>query len=192
MQLYLSPEEVAQQLKVEMADILGLVECGKIRAMRIGNNIRIPEMELDKLLVTCAAAQTPPDAEVLHDGSRWCRTRTGTRFRVSGSIADGAEIWPGQMRYPIRFAKSVMKDLLAHFNTRGDVAVGGSFDGPSSGSLGEFIQQRLNTKMNPAVYVAALLLEEGLAEPSPRRGHISFVHPAYQKDELPKTLVALP
>lgn len=51
--------------------------------------------------------------------------------------------------------------------------MGGSFSGPPSGSLGEFIQQRLPTKMNPAVYVAALLIEEGYAEES-RRGYIRF------------------
>jgi len=39
--------------------------------------------------------------------------------------------------------------------------------------LGEFIQQKLKTKMNPAVYVAALLIEDGYAEPA-RRGYIQF------------------
>jgi hypothetical protein len=72
-------------------------------------------------------------------------------FRVSGSIAEGAEIWPGQMRYPIKFPKAVMKAMLAHFGKGGDVAIGGSFDGPPAGSLGEFIQQKLKTKMKPAV-----------------------------------------
>jgi hypothetical protein len=39
--------------------------------------------------------------------------------------------------------------------------------------LGEFIQQKLKTKMNPAVYVAALLIDEEYAEAS-RRGYIRF------------------
>ena len=43
---------------------------------------------------------------------------------------------------------------MAHFS-EGEVAVGDSFDGPVSGSLGEFIQQKLKTRMNSAVYVAA-------------------------------------
>jgi hypothetical protein len=54
------------------------------------------------------------------------------------------------MRYPIRFPKSFMDALLAHF-PEGEVPVGGSFDGPVGSSLGEFIQERLKTKMNPAV-----------------------------------------
>jgi hypothetical protein len=65
-----------------------------------------------------------------------------------------------------------MNALLTHFSER-EVAVGGSFDGPPPGSLGEFIQQKLQTKMNPAVYIAALLIEEGYADAS-RRGYIRF------------------
>ena len=76
------------------------------------------------------------------------------------------------MRYPIKFPKSFMDAMLARF-PEGEAAVGGSFDGPSRGSLGEFIQQKLKTKMNPAVYVAALLIEEGYAD-APRRGYIQF------------------
>ena len=63
-----------------------------------------------------------------------------------------------------------MDALLARF-PEGDVAVGGSFDDPGNGSLGEFIQDKLPTKMNPAVYVAALLIDEGYADES-RRGYI--------------------
>jgi len=179
MQSYLTPEETAQQLKVEVPEILSLIEQGKLRAIRIGNNIRIPEKELERLPVTCAATSTAtddlphsPDAEASQDDSRWCLTRTGrAKFRVSGSVAAGAEIWPGKMRYPIKFPKSFMNAMLAHF--KGEVAVGGSFDSPTRGSLGEFIQQKTKTKMNPAVYVAALLIEEGYADAS-RRGYIRF------------------
>src|ERR1700679_3012277 len=53
------------------------------------------------------------------------------------------ELWPGQMRYPIKFSKSFMKSLLTHFKG-GQVAVGASFDGPPPGSSGEFIQHELN------------------------------------------------
>jgi len=186
MQSYLSPEEAAQQLKVEVTEIISLVEEGKLRAIRIGSNIRIPETELERLLVTCAA-QTHSPSEALADGSRWCLTRTGTKFRVSGSIVDGAEIWPGKMRYPIKFPQSFMKALLTHFKG-GEVAVGGSFDGPSPGSLGEFIQQKLNTRMNPAVYVAALLIDEGYALASGRRGYIDFHPQAYRPNEISFTL----
>lgn len=173
---YLTPEETAQQLKVEVAEIMALIDKGKLRAISIGNNIRIPESELEKLLVTSAAGPTPSASgatERLPDNSRLVLMRSGrTTFRVSGSIAAGAEIWPGKMRYPIRFPKSFMDALLAHF-PEGEVAVGGSFDGPVAGSLGEFIQKKLKTKMNPAVYLAALLIEEGYAEAS-RRGYLRF------------------
>jgi excisionase family DNA binding protein len=175
---YLTPEETAQQLKVEVTQIMRLIEQGKLRAIKIGNNIRIPEPEVEKLLVTSAAGPTPtddPDSPVIErlpDNCRVVLTRTGKSFRVSGSIAGGAEILPGKMRYPIKFPKSFMDALLARF-PKGEVAVGGSFDGPPPGSLGEFIQQKLPTKMNPAVYVAALLVEEGYAVWS-RRGYIGF------------------
>jgi len=190
---YLTPEELAQQLKVEVPEIMSLIEQGKLRAIRIGNNTRIPEAQVEKLLVICAAvpglSNDPPtsQAEALPTGSRWCLTRTGTKFRVSGSVADGAEIWPGKMPYPIKFSKSFMEAMLAHFRP-GDVAVGGSFDGPSPGSLGEFIQQKLQTKMNPAVYIAALLLEEEYADQSHRRGYICFRDPAFYGNQLSKTL----
>jgi excisionase family DNA binding protein len=179
MQSYLTLEETAEQLKVEVTEIMLLIEQGKLRAIRIGNNIRIPETEVEKLLFTSAAGPTrtdvpaSPATETLPDNSRLIPTRTGrATFRVSGSIAAGADIWPGKMRYPIKFPKSFMGALLAHFS-EGEVAVGGSFDGPLRDSLGEFIQQELKTKMNPAVYLAALLIEEGYADAS-HRGYIRF------------------
>src|SRR5580700_6565921 len=102
MQSYLTPQETAQHLKVEVTEILALIEQGKLGAIRIGSNIRIPEPELEKLLVTSAAGPTPaaPGAtEILPDNSRLVLTRTGrTTFRMSGSVAAGAEIWPGKMR----------------------------------------------------------------------------------------------
>ena len=175
---YLTPEEVGERLKVAASEILALIDEGKLRAIRIGNNIRIPEPELENLAVTCAAGPAPvaipapSRADMPGDNTRWVDTRTRrAKFRVSGSVAAGAEIWPGKMRYPIKFPKAFMDALLAHFRG-GDVPVGGSFDGPVTGSLGEFIQQKLGTKMNPAVYIAALLIDEGYAEPSPRRGSI--------------------
>ncbi len=166
---YLTLEETAARLKVAEADIQSLIDQGKLRALNIMNNIRIPEAELERLPITCAARPTAPPL----DNSRLARTRTGKEFRVSGSIAEGAEIWPGKMRYPIRFPKAFLDALLERFAEAEEVAVGGSFSGPVSASLGEFIQQNLPTKMNPAVYIAALLIEEGYAEDS-RRGCIRF------------------
>jgi excisionase family DNA binding protein len=179
---YLTPEELAELLKIEVKDVMSLIEQGKLRAIRIGNNIRIREAEVEKLQTTCAAvpadgddlpASPPSDQEALPDGSRWCATRTGrAKFRVMGSIATGAEIWPGQMQYPIKFPKHFMDAMLERFRDA-EAPVGGKFDDPGQGSLGEFIQLQLQTKMNPAVYLAALLIDEGYADPA-RRGYIRF------------------
>ncbi|MGA7462104.1 MAG: helix-turn-helix domain-containing protein [Candidatus Korobacteraceae bacterium] len=179
MQNYLTPEETAQHLKVEVTEIMPLIEQGKLRAIRIGNNIRVPEQEVENLLITSAAGPNPSDVlasiltRSLPDNARLVRTRTGrATFRVRGGVAVGADIWPGKMQYPIKFPKSFMDDVLTHFSEK-EVAVGGSFDGPLRGSLGEFIQRKIKTKMNPAVYLAALLIEEGYADAS-RRGYIRF------------------
>jgi excisionase family DNA binding protein len=182
MMSYLTPEELAQQLKIEVGDVMSLIEQGTLRAIRIGSSIRIREEEVEKLQITCAAVpsaiaplpSSPPlDNDALTDGSRWCLTRTGrAKFRVLGSIATGADIWPGKMQYPIKFPKQFMDALLKRFHDA-EAPVGGKFDDAGRGSLGEFIQQKLGTKMNPAVYLAALLIDEGYAAPA-RRGYIRF------------------
>ena len=182
MHSYLTPEETAQQLRIEVPDVMSLIEQGKLRAIRIGDNIRIRETELERLEITCAAAPTAvdaPDASLTIDamklpaGQRWIVTRTGrAKFRALGSAAAGVEIWPGRMQYPIKFPKEFMEALLARFRDE-EVPVGGKFDDPGRGSLGEFIQKKLKIKMNPAVYLAALLIEEGYADPG-RRGYIRF------------------
>ncbi len=111
--------------------------------------------------------QNQPDGEPLPDGSRWCLTPTGTKFRVSGSISSGAEIWPDKASQPIRFSKDFMDDLLNRFRGQ-KVSIGGRFDFPGRGSLGEFIQLKLGISTNPAVYLAGLLIDEGYAESSGR------------------------
>jgi hypothetical protein len=104
---------------------------------------------------------------------RWCSTRTGRgKFGVSGSIAGGVNIWPGRMQYPIKFPKWFTDEMLATFCGK-KVAIGGKFDGPDEGSLGEFIQEKLKIKMNPAVYIAALLIQEEFADDA-GRGYIKF------------------
>ena len=45
---------------------------------------------------------------------------------------------------------------------------------PEEGSFGQWIQEKLPTKMNPACYVAGLLIEEGYAERA-RAGVIRFL-----------------
>ena len=180
MQSFLTLEEAAQHLRVEPSEILALVEQGKMRAILIGTTIRIPEAEFDRLSVTCSASplvevetRSQPTDDAAPGNWRVCTTRNGTPFRVAGSVATGAEIWPGKKaNYPIRFPKWFMGAMLSHFAGE-EVAVGGSFDGPTPGSVGEFVQQQLKIKMNPAVYVVGLLIEEGYAEAS-RRGYIRF------------------
>ncbi len=151
-----------------------------MRAILIGTTIRIPEAEFDRLSVTCSASplvevetRSRPTGDAALGNWRICTTRNGTPFRVAGSVATGAEIWPGKKaNYPIRFPKWFMGAMLSHFSGE-EVAVGGSFDGPTPGSVGEFIQRQLKIKMNPAVWVVGLLIEEGYAEAS-RRGYIRF------------------
>ena len=122
--------------------------------------------------------------EILADGARWCRTRTGRAgFRVTGSIATGANIWPGKMLYPVKFPKPFMDAVLKRFKT-GEFPVGGTFDNPVKGSLGEFIQQQLHLKLNPAVYLAALLINEGYAEET-RRGYLKLVSGTKPEPEQP-------
>ena len=71
-----------------------------------------------------------------------------------------------------KFPKHFMDVMLERF-CDAEVVVGDKFDDPGRGSLGEFIQQKLKTKMNPAVYLAALLIDEGYAD-SVQRGYIQF------------------
>lgn len=182
MPTYFTPEELAQILKIKMEDVMTLISDGKLSAIRIGESIRISEAELDNLAVTCAAGpvsnaptkEAETDDQALAPGQRWCATRSGrAKFRVSGSLASGASIWPGKMQSPIKFPKTFIDKMLAHFKV-GEFAIGGKFDDPGKGSLGEFIQHELRIKMNPAVYMAALLIDEGYAE-STSRGHIRLI-----------------
>jgi excisionase family DNA binding protein len=99
---------MARSAALEVPEILALIEEGKLRAIRIGSNIRIPEPELERLPVTCAAGPAPaederdlPDTETPLENTRLVATRTGrATFRVAGSVAAGAEIWPGKNALP--------------------------------------------------------------------------------------------
>lgn len=94
----------------------------KLKAIRIGSSIRILETELERLPVTCGGRAcrrrsggftSPCDRG---PGSRWCLTRTGrAKFRVSGSVAKRADIRPGRMPYPIKFAKQFMDAMLSRW-----------------------------------------------------------------------------
>ncbi|MCC6394803.1 MAG: helix-turn-helix domain-containing protein [Bryobacterales bacterium] len=134
MQSYLTPEEAAQHLKVSADEITTLITGGKLKSIRIGNYLRIPENEFESLLVTCAAvapvnnherATTSDNALPLPAGSRWCSTRSGrAQFRVSGSVTRGAEVaWP-----------NVLSDQVSQA-VHGCAA--GSLSGPGSAGWGQ-------------------------------------------------------
>ncbi len=126
MRSYLTPEEIAQQLKVGLVEITSLVEQGKLKAIRIGSSIRIPETELERLLVTCAAVATDDSAdlpihatEILPEGSRWCFTRTKrARFRVSGSVAEGADVCRAECSIQSSFLDSLWRRRWQTFAIR--------------------------------------------------------------------------
>jgi hypothetical protein len=105
---------------------------------------------------------------------RIAHTIHGKEFRVSGTLAEGFQIWPGKMSSPIRFPADFLPALLARFAGQ-EIPVGGQFDNPGQSSLGDFIQKHVGTRMNPAVYVRALLIEEGYAVEGGKRGLIRIL-----------------
>jgi len=183
METFLTPEEVGSFLKIDPEEVVRLIEQCQLRAYKVGAVYRIGQQDLDAFLDGCntSGPRGPGplgSRRTLKEGttsnhSRTCKTFAGLgEFRVSGSIATGAEIWPGQMRYPIRFPKNFFDSLLRRFRAQ-EVNVGLQFDRPGKDSLGEWIKKNLPTKMNPATYVAGLLIDEGYAERA-GRGVIQF------------------
>ena len=184
---YYTLEEVAEMLKVSLSMIENLVKTRQLGGIKVGHVIRIRDVDLDRFAVGNAIGGERPrngnghesptsvaagDAS-LGESPRLCWSIGGRKqFRVRGSVAKGAEIWPGQMRYPIRFSKAFMSELLSHFRNQ-EVRIGGKFDDAGPGSLGQFIQKKLEIKMNPAVYLAGLLADEGFVERT-KRGYIRF------------------
>jgi excisionase family DNA binding protein len=185
MQAYLTPEEAAEMLKIGIPQVMDFIESCGLRAIRLGNAIRIREADLERFLdshaVGAPAADPEPRspnavaarADALPDGARWCQTRRGKQFKVRGSVEAGAEIWPGEMKYPVKFPAEFNRAMLKQFAGK-TVDVGGAFDGPTPGSLGAFIKDKLKLTLHPAVYMAALLIDEGYAEAA-GRGKIRFV-----------------
>jgi hypothetical protein len=168
---------------VNTGDVLKLVENGSLAAYQFSGFVRIFEDSLEQFLEACAINQessrspsvSPISVNRNQEVTRLCRTFAGRRtFRVSGHVHSGAKIWPGEMRYPIHFPRDKFAALLAVGRSREEMKVGLSFGGPEGGSLGEWIQVNLPTKMNPACYVAGLLIEEGYAERA-RPGVIRFL-----------------
>ena len=179
----LSPEDVASILRVDPDDVLELIDEGTLRAYKIGKFVRIAEDDIDRCLEACSTGEAQivqleprPSVELAqrNSGERLCKTFAGRKtFRVSGHVETGAEIWAGDMRYPIRFSKEKFDALLKWGQSRREIRAGASFSGPEEGSLGQWIQKNLPTKLNPSCYVAGLLIDEGYAERA-RAGVIRF------------------
>lgn len=104
---------------------------------------------------------------------RTCITAGGRGvFEVEGAVESGLRIWMGTHRTSVRFPAEFLTNLLDHFRGR-TVRIGSKFDDPGEGSLGDYIQKNLPTKMNPAVYLGGLLIEQGYAD-KPKRGYLRF------------------
>jgi excisionase family DNA binding protein len=164
-------DEIAELLKIAITVVEDLVNSGRLRAMRLGDQVRVWEKDLQLCLEQSAV---PADAMVPEEGVRLCHTFGGeTQFRVQGSVEKGARIWPGKKApYPLKCSKEFFEGLLKKH--RGQTTrVGLSFSEPGEASLGAYIRRELNTKMNPTTYIAGLLVEEGYAERS-ERGYIRF------------------
>lgn len=102
-----------------------------------------------------------------------CPTVGGRKtFEVEGDVETGVKIRIGSSGQPLSFDQAFFEKLLNRFRGR-EVPIGSKFDDPGPGSLGEWIQQERGVKMNPAVYVAGLLVRLGYAE-YVRRGTIRF------------------
>jgi excisionase family DNA binding protein len=174
---FFTPEEVAALLKVKPSTILDLIDQGQIGVIRIAGTVRVPEDRLRTFLdglADQAPRQATPRPDLPPDGSRWEQTFGGrSRFRIRGSVAEGAEVWFGARQYPLHFSKEFFTKLLVHFRGQ-TVPVGLDFRPLEPNALGGWIQANLPTKMNPTCFVAGLLVAEGYAERGPRRGDIHF------------------
>jgi excisionase family DNA binding protein len=199
MRQMLTVDDAAGLLMVEPAQVLGLISSGNLRAFRIAGHLRVREDELEEYVESCAceasesepretASEQPHQASPEISGSlrnaggcsaigssvfRDLHTRTGRgHVKVAGGVADGASILMGDMRYPLRFPAEFFQDLLRHFGGQ-EVRTGTIFTG-EKGSLGDWIQKKANTRMNPTYAIAALLVDEGYAEWA-ERGYIRIL-----------------
>ena len=162
-------DEVASLLKIETAVVQNLIDTGRLNVVRLGNQVRVRERDLNR----CLEENTSSNEIVEESGHRLCSTFAGrTEFRVKGSVEEGARIWCGKARYPTKCSKEFFEGLLREHRGR-TLKVGLSFSDPGEGTLGAYVRQELNTFMNPTAYIAGLLVEEGYAE-RPERGYIRF------------------
>jgi excisionase family DNA binding protein len=182
MQRFLSSDEVATLLGVETPEVLSWIEDGELRAFKLGNGFRIGESDIERFLAT--REHKPASALAINGNGgeqvRLEKTFAGrSQFRVSGNVKAGARIWPGQMQSGLFFSREFFEKMLAHFEGK-ELPAGLIFSGPEPGSLGEWIQRNLPTKMNPTYCVAGLLAAEGYAERK-GAGVIRFLPDAVQR-----------
>lgn len=187
MQKFYKPEEVAGLLSLDSELVISLIQSGQLRGYLIGNQTRIGEEDLKQFLEKCVVPTVfssvssamrnggmvtvrPSDA----DQRKECPTFGGqATFSYCGSAATGTIIWPGKkVSYKLRFDADQWAALLVEFRGK-EVRAGLNFSHPESGSFGEWIKIRWNTKMGPAAYVGGILIQEGYAE-RPRPGWIRF------------------
>jgi excisionase family DNA binding protein len=178
-QKYLSPEEVATLLAVEAAEVSNWIENGALRAYHLGDVFRIGEADIEGFLETRlhnphSDGQTAESAEAGPGDRVRLETAFGRRaqFRVSGTVKTGAWIWPGKSQSGLYFSREFFERMMSQFQGK-ELAAGLNFSDPGEGSLGEWIQNNLPTKMNPTFCVAGLLVAEGYAERK-RAGVIRF------------------
>ena len=180
---YLKIEEVADVLAVEVSEISSWIETGQLRAIRLGTGFRVAEDDLEKFLATRVhqtAAQAEKNGDTPMNGVRLERTFAGrTQFRVSGTVKTGARVWPGKMQSGLFFSREIFERMLTKFQGK-EIPAGTIFSGPEEGSLGEWIQESLPTKMNPTYCIGGLLAAEGYAE-RVSAGVIRFVPDALQR-----------
>jgi excisionase family DNA binding protein len=171
METVFTPDEVAEILKIDVATVQELIATNQLGSVRLGNHVRIRETDLRNCLQQSTAGR--PEIAV-ENGARFCRTFGGrAKFRVEGSIENGARIWPGsKAQYPIICSKEFFESLLKKHRGQ-TIRAGLSFSDPGAGTLGAYVQKELKTMMNPTAYIAGLLVNEGYAERS-ERGYISF------------------
>lgn len=160
----------------------------------MGGELRVAEADLEDYLESCVYSPSEEDTgcEELLEGSRPVSpnsaettpgpstaailevpTFAGRRIvRVLGSVAAGASIWLGKARYPLKCPKEFFGSLLDKFSGQ-TARAGTSFSGPEPGSLGEWVQEHLGTRMNPTYAIAGLLIHEEYAT-RPKPGYIRF------------------
>lgn len=116
--------------------------------------------------------------------ARICRTLDrGNSFLVAGSVRDGVKVWVGESRQLRTFDRELFSRLVKRFHGK-TVEIGSSFSDPKRDSVGEWLVKECRVKGgNPAVYLTAILVDEGYAE-KVKRGWVRFFDEPRPADAL--------